>query len=202
MERTISPISSAIVTLISPLCLGAMYAASALPPCSIARAMLCASASTSGAAYWPLATSAWAGAGAGAASLAGSGGAAGAVKRMGSTGAAVVSISFARRPSASRRLRDDCFLFEAGAETRAMGAAAALGAGGALRRSGGFARDGLRWVAGPSPGGGRLAPLATDLAAAALAGLDLPRAIGWLGVLAITSVSCRVRAGGLVPFWS
>src|ERR1700722_5256065 len=202
MERTISPISLAIVTLISPLCLGAIYAANALPPCSIARAMLCARASTSGAGYWSLARTDLAEAGAGVASLVGSGGAAGAVKRMGSAGAAVVSISLARRPSASRRLGGDCFPFEAGAEIRAMGAAAALGAGGSLRRSGVFARDLLRWVAGPSPGGGRLAPLAADLAAAALAGLNLPRALGWLGVLAITSVSCRVRAGGLVPFWS
>ena len=29
MERTISPMSSAMVTLISPLCLGAIYAANA-----------------------------------------------------------------------------------------------------------------------------------------------------------------------------
>src|ERR1700722_5670621 len=202
MERTISPISSAIVALISPLCLGAIYAASALPPCSIARAMLCASASTSGAGYWSLAMAAWAEAGAGAASLAGSGGAAGAVKRMGSAGAVVVSISLARRPSASRRLGGDGFLFEAGAETRAMGAAANLDAGGSARRSAVFTRDFLRSGASPSPGGGRLAPLAADFAGAALAGLDLPRAPGWLGILAITSVSCRVRAGGLVPFWS
>src|ERR1700677_201056 len=162
--------------------------------------MLCASASTSGAGYGPPARAAWAGAG--AASFAGSGAAAAAIKRTGFAGAALVSISLARRPSASRRLGGDCFVFIAGAETRAMGAAATLGAGCSLRRSGVFARDGLRGVAGPSPGGGRLARLATGLPAAALGSLDLPRALGWLGVLAITSVSCRVRAGGLVPFWS
>src|ERR1700691_2084849 len=96
--------------------------------------MLCASASTSGAGYWLLATGASAEAGGGAASLAGSGGAAGTVNRMGAAGPALVSISLARRPSASRRLGGDCFLFEAGAETRVMGAAATLDAGGSARR--------------------------------------------------------------------
>src|ERR1700723_2076702 len=160
MERTISPISLAIVTLISPLCLGAIYAANALPPCSIARAMLCARASTSGAGYWSLARTDLAEAGAGVASLVGSGGAAGAVKRMGSAGAAAVSISLARRPSASRRLGGDCFLFEAGlfeagAETRAIGAAAALGAGGSVRRWAVFVRGALRTVGCSSPCGVR-----------------------------------------------
>ena len=37
------------------------------------------------------------------------------------------------------------------------------------------------------------------LLAAVLAGLDLPRALGWLGILAITSVSCGVPGGRLSP---
>src|SRR6202035_3324233 len=132
MERTISPISLAIVTLISPLCLGAIYAASALPPCSIACAMLCASASTSGAGYWPLVLvldASAAAAGGGAASLAGSGDAAGAIKRMGCAGAGAAGISVGCRRSAWRRIGADDFIFGTGAETRAL-AAAALGAGG------------------------------------------------------------------------
>ena len=89
---------------------------------------------------------------------------------------------------------------EAGAEARASGAAATLDAGGSACRSAVFVR-GASWPRASS----RLAAFVAwrgsrrSLAGAALAGLDLPRAFGWLGVLAITSVSCRVLSGRLSP---
>src|ERR1700728_1451196 len=166
--------------------------------------MLCASASTSRAGCGPrvlVLDASTAAAGGGAASLAGSGDAAGGGKRMGCAGAGGAGIWGGCRRSAWRRLGADDFIFGTGAETRAL-AAAGLGAAGSFSRLAVFAPDFLSLGVGPAPGGCRLARLAADLTAAALAGLDLPRALGWLGVLAITSVSCRVRAGGLVPFWS
>src|SRR5580704_4929555 len=140
--------------------------------------MLWASASTSRVGCGPLVfvlDASTAAAGGGAASLAGSD--AGAVKRMGCVGAGAAGISVGRRRSAWRRLGADDFIFGAGAETRALGAAA-LGAGGSFRRSAVFAPDFLSLGVGPAPGGCRLARLAADLTAAALGSLDLPRALG------------------------
>src|ERR1700722_2311362 len=144
--------------------------------------MLCVSASTSRAGCGPLVLvldASTAAAGGGAASLAGSGDAAGVVKRMGCAGAGAAGISVGCRRSAWRRLGADDFIFGTGAETRAL-AAAGLGAGGSFSRLAVFAPDFLSWGAGPSPGGCRLARLAADLATAAFAGLDLPRAPGRL----------------------
>src|ERR1700733_7021342 len=127
--------------------------------------MLWASASTSRAGCGPRVFglgASTAAVGGGAASLAGSDDA-GAVKRMGCVGAGAAGISVGRRRSAWRALGAEDFIFGAGAEPRALGAAA-LGAGGSFRRLAVFAPDFLSLGVGPSPGGRRFAGLAADLA--------------------------------------
>src|ERR1700733_6128238 len=145
--------------------------------------MLCASASTSRAGYWPEVSTVGAGV---------AGGAAGAADRVGSAGAGAVRISVGCRRSAPRGWGGDRLTFQGGAETRAFGAVAALSAGGSIRLSAAFVRTALSSGRCPSPCGPGLARLATGIRAVALAGLELPRTLGWLGVLAITSVSCGV----------
>src|SRR3984957_5842583 len=105
--------------------------------------MLCASASTSRAGYWPEVSTVGAGVAGGAVRLAGSGGAAGAADRVGSAGAGGVRILVGCRRSGSRGWGADRFTFEGGAETRAFGAVAALSAGGSIRLSAVFVRTAL-----------------------------------------------------------
>jgi hypothetical protein len=89
-----------------------------------------------------------------------------------------------------------------------LGGAAALGgviavlaSAGAFRRpagfaaaAAGFAEVALSGTRDSSTSGRDLARLAAELPAGASVGLDLPRALGLLGVLAMISVSCRFRA--------
>src|ERR1700733_8552819 len=147
--------------------------------------MLCASASTSRAGYWPEVSTVGAGV---------AGGAAGAADRVGSAGAGAVRFSVGCRRSASRGWEADRLPFEGGAETRAFGAGGALSAGGSIRLSAAFVRTALSSWRCPPPCGPGLGRLATGIRPVALAGFDLQPALGWLEVLAITSVSCRVWA--------
>src|ERR1700722_20301537 len=146
--------------------------------------MLRVSASTSRAGFWPvLAGRVEGAAGGGAMSLAGSGGAGRAAVREGWAGAGAVRISVDCRRSACRRGGADGFLFGGGDETRASEPCVAACS---FRRAPPFMRGALKSAAGPSPCGPDFARgVAADLPAAALAGLELPRTLGWLGVLAI-----------------
>src|SRR5580698_6701105 len=152
--------------------------------------MLWASASTSTAGYWPLVSPARARApGGGATPFGGSGGGAGVAERTGSgAGAASTSLGWLR--SASRCRGGDGLTFGVGAGIRAFVAAVALDTGELLRRGALLARGVLRSGGGASLVS-RLAGVATDFAAAARIGFTVTRALGFLGVLAMTSVSCR-----------